>query len=148
MQIILILTLFILVSCQKSILNDDDYKLNGEEKISSTLIDKDQWKSAFYWNCFAIEQIKIEKFFSDGANRDFPQLVIKYHDFIKRITLYTDVEVDAEKTIEVWKKLLDEQNLVCIYMGNLPGKGRYQEGEVFFYLEQIKTLKGSWSIPD
>lgn len=144
--------LIILHSCSNKkdakLLTESDLKLNGEERLSSIPTEKNSWKSYIHWYCFPSSKLKIETYLSEG--KEFPVINVKFHHMSFNISAYSDVPIDTKKLIRKWKNSIDYENNgeTCFYMAQMYSESAAKEYSFDFYVEKIKSLKGSWELKE
>lgn len=148
MKYVFCFLLVLIVSCQKTVLTDSDFLLNGKEAISSSLQAEDQWKSSLFWYCYPSQLLRVNTFYSENKKKHFPNIEIKFHHFEMLITLYSDVDDDLAAIPALWKKIVDSDQQVCLYLVHLPDSKAIKNGKVFFYIERMKTTKMSWILKE
>lgn len=141
-----------LYSCSKNkdanLLKESDLKLNGQERLSSLPTNKKHWKSYIHWYCFPSSKLRIETYLSEG--KEYPVIKVQFHHTSFNISCYSDIPIDTKKIITHWKNIIDYENNgeTCFYMTQIYSESAAKEYSFDFYVEKIKSLKGSWELEE
>lgn len=145
-QLVIAFFLLLLCSCSEThLLSEKDISENGLERISQVKGKAPDWKSYIHWYCFPSAKLKVETYSSE--EKEIPYIKVHFHHMSFAISTYTDISMNSEALKKEWNKVIDyEKNgETCFYMTQVYSESAAREYSFDFYVEKIKSKKGTWT---